>query len=89
MTDHKVDIQRLEKQITDVSDALAHLGTKEDFLHLIRIIHRPGWTTPAELAFLRASLEAMHAQARAMQAFRAELVRASEQVGVREAETIR
>ena len=84
MTDHKVDIHKLEKQITDVSDALANLGSKEDFLNLVKIIRRPGWTTPAEFQLVRAVLESMEAQTRQLQELKGNLMRASERVGVPE-----
>lgn len=89
MTDHKADLQRLEKQITELSDALAHLASRDDFLHLVKIIHRPGWTTPAELALVRASIEVLHGQVRSLQTFKGDLISASERVGARPQETVR
>ena len=48
---HRVGIDRLDKKITALSDALAKLGSADDLRKLLLIIRRPGWTTPAELAF--------------------------------------
>lgn len=45
------DIGKLEKKITALSDALAHLGKGTDLKDPLRIIHNPGWTTPAEWLF--------------------------------------
>ena len=49
-------IRELEKSIREVADALAHLGRGEPLHELLHIIHRPGWTTEAELAFVIAIL---------------------------------
>lgn len=82
-TAHEVDIKKLEKQVTDVSDALAHLSTPEDWRHLLQIIHRNGWTTPAEYQFAMAILQSMHAQATTIANLRKQLLHASEMVGAK------
>lgn len=62
MSEHELDIQTLEKKVTALSDALAHLGKGTTMQELLRIIRSPGYTTPAELLFTGALVEAMHAQ---------------------------
>lgn len=52
----------LDKKITALSDALAHLGKGTTLQELLLIIRHPGYTTPAELVFTGAIVDAMHAQ---------------------------
>ena len=58
----KIQLARIDKKVTDLSDALAKLGRGTDLRELLRIIRRPGWTTPAELAFTVAILNSMQVQ---------------------------
>ncbi len=44
---HKEDIDRLEKRITTLREALTNLNTDHDWGELNLIIRRPGFTTPA------------------------------------------
>lgn len=81
-TGHKIDIQRLEKKVTDLSDALAKLGSKDDFKKLILILRRPGWTTPAEFLFASAIVDSMAAQVSALAKLKGELLKGSDAVGV-------
>jgi len=76
------DIGKLEKKITALSDALAHLGKGTDLKDLLRIIHNPGWTTPAEWLFAMGIIDSMHAQANQLAALSTSLREAAGQVGV-------
>jgi hypothetical protein len=79
-TRHDRAIIRLQKQVTDISDALANLQTEDDLRHLIQIIHRPGWTTPAELAYLEALLKTMEIQVNAIMMLRSQMLQGSAMV---------
>jgi hypothetical protein len=74
------DIKGLEKKVTDLSDALAHLSSADDFRHLIQILRRPGWTTPAELIFAASIVESMLAQTTALAMQKKELLKGAEAV---------
>ena len=74
------DIKELEKKVTDVSNALAHLSSAEDFRKLILILKRPGWTTPAEFLFATAIVDSMLAHTRALTLQKQELLKAAEAV---------
>lgn len=80
---HAQDIKGLEKKVTDLSDALAHLGDKDDFKKLILILRRPGWTTPAEFIFASAVVDVMQAQASALATLKGKLLQGSEAVVAR------
>jgi hypothetical protein len=84
MQAHTEGIERLNKQITDLSDTLAHLGKGSDLHDLLRIIVRPGWTTPAELAFATTIVDAMHNHAAALTKLSGQLLKASRLVGAKE-----
>jgi hypothetical protein len=77
-------VKLLDKKITDLSDILAHLGRGSDLIELIRIIRHPGWTTPAELAFSTAVLDAMHLHAKALQQLSEQMLAAGKLVGAKE-----
>lgn len=70
------------KQIEAVSGALARLGETEDLKRLILKIKRPGWTTPAEVAFCLGIAESLHAQVNAVAQLKGVLVNAGELVAL-------
>jgi hypothetical protein len=59
-------VGQLEKKITELSDALAHLGQGTSQKELLRIIRFPGYTTPAEFTFNLAILNSMQAHVHAI-----------------------
>ena len=80
-TDH---VRVLDKKITELSDALAHLGKGTDLKELIKIIRFPGWTTPAEFAFAVTIVDTMQTHVNAMAHLSTQLLAASRQVGAKE-----
>ena len=52
-----IDVRTLEVQLTDLVTQLQKLIERDRLSDLIPIWKRPGWTTPAEFAFMTASLE--------------------------------
>jgi hypothetical protein len=77
---HKVDLKKLEKRATALSDALSELGNPEDFRRLILEWRRPGWTTPAELIFVTGILESMSAHTAALNGLKGTLLNGSKAV---------
>ena len=81
--DREVDshhIHELEKSIKTLADALATLGRGAHLLELQRIIHQPGWTSPAEFAFVNAILDHLSVEVRTIERLQADLVEASRKV---------
>ena len=74
-------IDVLDKKITALSDALAHLGQGATLKELLRIIRFPGYTTPAEYSFSVAMLDAMAHQTRMVEQMGEQLLEAAKQVG--------
>jgi hypothetical protein len=73
-------IYKLEKTIKELADSLARLGRGAHLHDLLRIIHKPGWTTKAELAFVNAILEHIGVQVRALDHLQHDLVEAARKV---------
>jgi hypothetical protein len=73
-------IHELEKTIKTLADKLAELGRGAHLLELQRIIHRPGWTSPAEFAFVNAILDHLSVEVRTIERLQADLVEASRKV---------
>ncbi len=80
---HKEDIDRLEKRITTLREALTNLNTDHDWGELSLIFRRPGFTTPAELAFVRGIVESLLTHTQAVAQLKGVLVKGSAAVGVR------
>jgi hypothetical protein len=77
----KHELAQLESDIQALKTSHAALSSSDALDELIKIIHRPGWTTPAELAFVRAGLDTIHAQTKQLTAFTQGLLGAAKQVG--------
>lgn len=76
-------VKIIDKKVTDLSDALAHLGKGTDLKELIRIIRFPGWTTPAEFAFVVAIVDSMQAQVNVLSSMNTQLLAAGKLVAAK------
>ncbi len=68
----KIDVKDLEHRIGQLQKNLAFVGqsTTTDASELFVLIHRPGWTTPQQVAVAAQILETMNQQAAAMRGLR-------------------
>ena len=57
------DIDKLATRIRGLQYAIAKLATDNHSEELMRIIHKPGWTTPAEFSLMLAGLDSAQSQA--------------------------
>lgn len=73
-------IHELEKTIKTLADSLSDLGRGAHLHELLRIIHWPGWTSKAELAFVNAILDHISVEVRTLERLQADLVEASRKV---------
>ena len=76
----KHELAKIEAHIQAMRVAHAALADGSDADELFRIIHQPGWTTPAELAFLTTALESIQAQTRQLTTMRQSLLTAAKLV---------
>lgn len=90
MTHTHDDIVALENRIRAMHDALDTaagraatdgLAPAADAEELITIIHRPGWTTIAELRLVNALVDSITAHAHTVAGMRAALLAASREIG--------
>jgi len=79
---HKPDLDALARKIKNLSGILHELSTEKDFEELIKIMKRPGWTTPAEFIFADGIVESMHGAATALTVLKQNLLKGSNAVGV-------
>jgi len=76
----KHELSKVESHIQTIRTAYAALAGGGEMNELFKIIHNPGWTTPAELAFLLASLESIKAQTAQLAAMQQGLLAAAQLV---------
>jgi uncharacterized protein YukE len=84
MSNHDDHVKVLDKKITELSDALAHLGKGTDLKELIKVIRFPGYTTPAEFAFTVAIIDSMQTHVKALSNLNTQLLAASKLVATKE-----
>lgn len=80
MEAHK--IRRLEDRINELRAELERVATGDDIGELLKIIHRPGWTTVAEGTLVAGLVESMLAQVKAIASMKQTLLAGSREVGV-------
>ena len=75
------NIAHLETQIKELRDQLADVSQDGSWDELLIILHRPGWTTPAEYLFVQGLVETMREQVQVFAAFKQVLISGSRAVG--------
>lgn len=80
----RINKERLEKQISALSDALANLNSADDLRRLILLIRKPGWTTPAEFVFASGLVDSMLAQTKVLAQMKETLLKGSDAVAIQE-----
>jgi len=60
------DLTHLETRIKDMCDSLTSVADKKGFEEFLTIIHKPGFTTPAEIALLRGVVDTMQEQTKTL-----------------------
>jgi hypothetical protein len=76
-----MDTKQLESRITNVTQGLRALAEDRDFAELITIIHKPGWTTPAEALLVNGLLESMTTHVRHLTELKTALLAGARAVG--------
>ena len=77
----KHELAQLEEQIQALKTTHAALASGDALDELLKIIHRPGWTTVAELAFVQTGLESVRAQTVQLRTLTQGLLNAAKLVG--------
>jgi hypothetical protein len=76
----KHDITHLEVKIKDLQVAFKSVGDDSDLIEMLKILHRPGWTTPAEFLYVDSIVESLQEQARNVLTLRKALLASSREV---------
>jgi hypothetical protein len=74
------NIQHVERKLSAVKTNLRSLAGDDVYDQLVQIIHRPGWTTPAEIAFFETVLNSVDAHARLLSQLHKDLLRSAQLV---------
>jgi hypothetical protein len=77
------EVTHLETRIKDLCRSLASVANDKDFMALLPIIHRPGWTTVAEAMLVKGLIDAMHAHTQTLAELKQVLVKGSHAVEVK------
>ena len=78
----------LDHRIKLAREAFEQYGSTDDMDELLLIIHRPGWTTIAELMLVEGLLESLTVHTRTLLATRQALLNASKRVGAPQKEAV-
>ena len=76
------NIANLEGKVKELGQICDSVGDTSDSVELLKIIRKPGWTTPAEHALVLAATESLIAQARNIVTQRTALLAGARQVGM-------
>jgi hypothetical protein len=79
----KTDVKHLEARVKELRDGVTKMAQGKDHEEFLRLIRRPGWTTPAEAALVSGILDAMVGQMKAMQDLHQALMAGARQVGAK------
>ncbi|MEA2553169.1 MAG: hypothetical protein QOJ65_1345 [Fimbriimonadaceae bacterium] len=76
------DVKHLETRLNKLRNSLAKLVIPdEEHEELLRIIHRPGWTTPAEFMLVMGVVESIERHASIINETKQMLVKGMEAIG--------
>ena len=80
MPKSNLHVGEVEAKVTALSNALATLGRGTTLAELLKLIHFPGYTTPAEFAMTIAFLDSMSTQVEALTKMQNELLAANKMI---------
>jgi len=78
----KREISHLEARIKEMREDLTSLADGAPFQEFLKIIHHPGFTTPAEILLFTGIVDSMRAQAGALLALKRAMVSAAAKVEI-------
>ena len=75
-----MDVKQLEARATELKLGFKRLAEDQDLDELLRLIPRPGWTTPAEFLFAMGLAESMVVQVKVLMSLKKTLIEGSRAV---------
>jgi hypothetical protein len=82
MSEH--DISLLERDIVTLQKTVHAFAQEDPLAQLLKFIHQPGWTTPAEFLLVHGAINAMNAQLRELITLRDVVVGAGREIAAGE-----
>jgi hypothetical protein len=79
-TMEKHNLTQLENKFKELQSIFTELSSNTETNELLKIIHRPGWTTPAEFSFVNALTDSLITQTRNVITLRKTLLNTAQQV---------
>ncbi|MBZ9751670.1 hypothetical protein K7W42_12415 [Deinococcus sp. HMF7604] len=77
------DLRALAEEVAALHHSVQRLAQADDLERLMKLIPRPGWTTPAEYELVRASVAHMQMQVRTLHGAQSALLKGAQLVGTR------
>jgi hypothetical protein len=74
------NLAHLEARIKELTVQLTTMADTQDLEEMISIIHKPGWTTPAEYLLVSGMVDALSEHAKALASLRQTLINGSRAV---------
>jgi hypothetical protein len=74
------DIGRLERDIKTLQKTVHAFAHEDTYAQLLKFIHQPGWTTPAEYLLVHGAINSMNAQFRELTALRDTVLGAAREI---------
>ena len=78
-----MDTKQIETRCQELTHALKGVADNKEFDELRTIIHKPGWTTPAEALLVHGLLESMLAHVKHMAGLKQTLMAGARAVGTK------
>jgi hypothetical protein len=76
-----MEIKHIESRCKELTQNLKSLADEKELSELMTIIHRPGWTTPAEALLVNGYLDSMSAHAKHIANLKQTLLEGARAVG--------
>jgi hypothetical protein len=77
------DLKALETKIKGLRDSCTKLNDDKHYDEMLTIIHKPGWTTPAEYLLVRAIVDSMASHTEALGSLQQSLLEGSRMVSAK------
>jgi hypothetical protein len=78
-------VAHIEQKLNALKKDVQHMSNANVYDQLLQIIHRPGWTTPAESRFFETTLEMISTQVQSLARAQQGLLEAAQAVGTQAA----
>lgn len=75
------ELTKLESRINELSQGLKQLSDDDELTELIKMMHQPGWTTPAEFLLISGLVDALIMKTKTLRNLKHTLISGSRLIG--------